>query len=136
MMQSQSEQNNHEIYYELSYYITDFFIAIASLAFIYSFSRVRQKNYGVYMILILAISNLLFPLMSACLLILPTSQDKIVFALAALSAGVFGFGLLWSTNIAIFVFWIFNYKKPFNPRLFLIHSFICCLAVSLFDSAL
>lgn len=136
MQSDHNTTNNKEIYYELSYYITDFFIAIASIVFIFSFSRIRQKNYGVYMILILAISDLLFPIMSACLVILPNTQDQIVYALASLTAGVYEFGLLWSTNIAIFVYVIYLYKKPFNPRLFLIHSFLCCLAVSLFDSAL
>jgi len=132
----QSDQNNREIYYELAYYIIDFCIAVASLAFIYSFSRIRQKNYGVYMVLILAISDLLFPIMSAFLVLLPNDQDEVVSAFASLTTGVYMFGLLWSTNIAIFVYVIYNYKKPFNPRLFLIHSFLCCLVVSFFDSAL
>jgi len=120
---------DHEIAFLITYYIIDFLILISSLVFIISFLKMRDTNHGVYMILILSISDILFPLLNLYLKLFDAKGAINIVAPA--SAGIYQFGLLWSTSIAIFVFVIFKYKNPFNPRLFFIHSFLSCIVVSM-----
>ena len=119
---------DHELAFQLSYYIINALILIFSLFFIISFLKLRETNHGVYMILILSISDILFPLLNLYLKLF--DGKGAINVVAPASAGIYQFGLLWSTSIAVFVFVIFKYKKPFNPKLFLVHSFLACAAVS------
>jgi len=116
-------------------WITNIIIVIASAVFLSKFSRIQTKNYGLYMILILNIADLFFPLLSI-LTELFGHTPGIANFLALCGPTMYKFSLLWSTAIAYFLFLVVRNQKIFDPKKFIYVSFLWCFSISVLYSLL
>lgn len=116
--------------FEILSCVLDVLIIIASGLFLYSFIKLSDKNYGLYMILILNISDLIYPVMNLLVTICVKSQFS-ANIFAAFSEFLFGFGLYWSTFIAILIYTVLNWRAIVNPKLYMITAFSVSVGVIL-----
>lgn len=106
-------------------------IAVASLIFFYRLIRLRERTTGHYMIFVLTLSDLAFPMMN--MLTTTILQGKVTDSvLYIIAVWVYRFSLYWSTAIAILTYLILAESKIINSRGFFIKSIIGCFVTSLF----
>jgi len=111
----------------------DVAVIITFSAFLLSFLKTCEKNYGLLMILILTLSDLGYPIMN----ILTTIWHKYnldINVLGPFALSVNGFNLYWTAALAVYTHLLFdsikNYKA-FHYKRFICSAFLICLAFSL-----
>jgi len=103
-------------------------VTVSSFIFLRSFSKLREKTNSLYMILILIVANLLFPLTT--MIIEPfTETDYKVFL--PLGVGFYRFSLCWSAALALFSYLILVKGKTLDIEYFMRRALITCLLFSL-----
>ncbi len=105
---------------------TNGIITLASIVFFLNFTRTQNKTYASYMVLILNMSDMTFPLMSILTELFKSSTSFNEFN-CAFGPATYRFSLYWSTAIAYFVFLVVKKKILFNPRRFILYALILCL---------
>jgi len=108
----------------------NFVILIASLMFLYRFGKIEQKNYGLYMILVLNITDLGFVAVNFLSQLFQNDPEVSSF-FAALGPPMFRFSLYWSASMAYFIYLVIYDQKLFSPKTFFFKSLIWCLLLSL-----
>jgi len=103
---------------------------IASVVFLYRFFKIPTKNYGLYMILVLNITDLAFLFVNFLSQIFMAEQAVSNF-FGALGPPIFRFSLYWSAWIAYFIYLVMNSEKLFSPKGFFFKALIWCLILSL-----
>src|SRR4051812_2069240 len=98
----------------------------AATVFFFSFARLPEKDPGLHMILILGISNFMYPFLDIVIMGFLEGQTAINIV-GAIEVICFHFSLYWTVAIAIFVFLIFKNGKAPNPRSFNIYGLFICL---------
>lgn len=116
--------------FEILSCVLDVLIIIASGLFLYSYIRLPEKNYGLYMILVLNISDLIYPVMNLLVTICVKSQLS-ANLFAGFSQFLFGFGLYWSMFIAVLIYTVLNWRAIVNPKLFMVTAFLVSVGVIL-----
>jgi len=116
--------------YTMEAWISNIIIIAASFIFLSKFTALKQKNYGLYMILILAIADLTFPLTNIIQLFVhnPTIEN----ILNSLGLTIYQFSLYWSMVIAFFVYLVVKGESLFNPKIFISRALVLCTLFSLF----
>jgi len=102
---------------------------IPALIFFVSFKRQRNKNSGMYMIFVLSIGDLTFPIISMLAMISIFGME-VSKSLPIFSVGLYHFSLYWSTAMAIFCFKILSQKEFISDRRFIILSLVWCSVLS------
>lgn len=110
--------------------VINVFIILTSLIIFYKFFKTREKTYGLYMLLILAISDFLFPITDILTIIPITDQQSATF-LKPLASSLFEFSLCWSAAISLFTYKILNYRDPFDHKQYTIRAFFACVAYTI-----
>jgi len=124
------ESNPTEIYFTYVGNTIDIIITIAFVCFIWSYFKVKEKTYGLYMILILNICDFIFPIIN--LLAVPIVRDEASACIfTGFSSGIYHFSLYWTTSIAVFLLLVVKYKRTFNPKKFMTLAALISLIVSL-----
>jgi len=108
---------------------TDAITITASIIFLWSFSKIREKTHSQYLILILCLVDLLFPIAHMARLILP-STDTLDNYFFYISVGIYRFSLYWSTAIAISSYIIIIGRTSYDTKKFTISAFIICLILT------
>jgi len=108
---------------------TDIVTTTASLIFLWSFFKVHEKTHSQYMILILCLIDLLFPLVHMARLIF-SKPDSNTDAFFYTSVCIYRFSLYWSAAIAICSYIIIIGRKTFSTKKFTIISFFICLVLT------
>ncbi len=119
--------------YKTEAWISNVIIVLASIVFLLKFSKIKSKNYGLYMILILNLADLSFPLVSI-LTHFTANTPGVANFLAACGDLMYRFSLLWSTAIAYFLFLVVRNQKVFDPKKFLTRSFVITFSVTIIYS--
>ena len=120
---------NQSNIYKTEAWVSNIIIVLASIVFLLKFSKIKTKNYGLYMILILNLADLSFPLVSI-LTHFFVNKPGVANFLAACGDLMYRFSLLWSTAIAYFLFLVVRNQKIFDPKKFLSRSFFFCFSVT------
>jgi len=115
--------------FETIAWTTNAIITLASLVFFLNFARAQNKTYASYMVLILNISDMTFPVMSILMALFNNSTSLNEFN-SAFGPSTYRFSLYWSTAIAYFVFLVVKKKILFNPKRFIIYALVLCLILS------
>jgi len=103
---------------------------IAAFAiFLYGFLRIRDRNYGVMIIIILNISYLLWSILNVLAARLASKEwnPKFIFGLYY---GISNFSLCWSAAFAIFTYFVLKSRRLFIFKRFMTFSFLICLVLS------
>jgi len=108
----------------------NFVILIASMLFLYRFWRIEQKNYGLYMILVLNITDLAFVAVNFLSQIFMDDAAVSNF-FGALGPPIFRFSLYWSASMAYFIYLVIYDQKLFSPKAFFLKSLFWCIILSL-----
>jgi len=108
----------------------DLIILIASMTFFYKFAKTRNKLPGLYMIFILCILDLSYPILNsfATLLVLDEASAT---QFGALRTGLNRASLYWSTMIALHCYLILVKRKTLNSFRFMILGGFCSILASL-----
>jgi len=120
--------------YEIEAWVSNIIIIIASFIFLSKFIALKGKNYGLYMILILNVSDLTFPLTNIIQLFVDNPTVETI--LSSMGPAIYRFSLYWSTAIALFVYLVVQGERLFNPKIFVIWAMVVCTLFSLFYSLL
>jgi len=121
--------SHHDQILETIAWITNGIITLASIVFFLNFTRAQNKTYASYMVLILNMSDMTFPLMSILTELFKSSISFNEFN-CAFGPSTYRFSLYWSTAIAYFVFLVVKKKILFNPRRFILYALIICLLLA------
>ncbi len=106
---------------------------ITFLVFLWSFLRIPDKNVGFYMILILTVSDLCFPIVKI-LTILFVGPTIPVSILGPITIGIEAFKLYWTAAFSLFTFLVYRsflQMKAFNFMAFLFIALFCCVLSTL-----
>jgi len=119
------------IYFKIQAWATNILIIIFSAIVLLKFTKLREKTGGLYMILVLTIADLSFPVMNALTIEFVNSNDSALL-FAAISSFQNRFSLYWSAAIAIYTYQILV-SRDFDEKVFIKKSFIItCAIVSIF----
>lgn len=110
-------------------WVTDLITAVCALKFLYSFRNLKERTPGLYMVLILSISDLAYPITNMFRLTFQNGLNGDFFY--PLAVYIYRFSLYWSTIIAVFTYFVIAKKKTFDPDRFIIRGAILCLCASL-----
>ena len=120
-----------ETLFQITFWLINALITITSFLFVFSFCRLKEKSIGLYMILILTLSDFSFPLMNMITVMIEINKewDHILYIVAVV---LFCFSLYWSTVIAVFSYKILAVKKIFDSSGFLRKSLLYCAILCMF----
>ena len=113
-------------------WIINTLIVGSTLIFLFHFIRLRTKSTGMYMILVLTLSDLSFPLMNMITNFVVGTGEINENALYITAVGMYRFSLYWSTAIAVFSYLILAENMIFTGKKFLLYSLLICGILSLF----
>ena len=117
----------HETYFRIQAWATNLLIIFFASIVLLRFTKLRDKTAGLYMILILTISDLLFPLMNILTIQFVNSfQSAVIFG--SISSFINRFSLYWSAAIAIYTYQILT-SRNFDENKFIKKSLIVCCSV-------
>ena len=118
-----------ELFFEISAWANDIIVILISTLFCISYYKVKRKNYSLYMIFILNISNLILPFANILAMSLKWGNGE-GNVMIAITVGTYQFGLFWSTTLSIFIYLALKYQRPFNPMQFIVIAFVICALLS------
>ncbi len=108
---------------------TDLITATCAIKFLWSWRNLRERTPGLYMVLILSIFDLLYPITNMFRLTFQSSNSgKIFYPIAVY---IYRFSLYWSTVISIFTYYVIAKKKTFDPDNFIKRGVLICLGAAL-----
>ena len=115
----------------LTFWLTNIFITIASFLFIRSFCQVREKSTGLYMILILTLSDFAFLVLNIVTILLEKNEqwDNILYYTTGI---IFCFSLYWAAAIAVFSYKILTATRSFNSGGFLKKALLAVGALTMY----
>lgn len=102
-------------YFQLSSWLINASTFIVSSALLYSFSKLKRKAFGLYLIFILNVIAVIFSFVSMLGYFVQKDQATAVI-FGSLQVALYNFALYWSTSIAIFVYIIMKYKRGFDSN--------------------
>ena len=109
-------------------WIADFLIIVCTIKFIMTFRKLDEKTYGQYMIFILCIANLVYPLTNIAKFIVTEygfSDDNFY----PITVSSFRFSLFWSAAIASYSYLVLVKKHIVDtPKYMRQAFFLCCCA--------
>ena len=117
-----SNENSDENVSALLVLTINFFTITIFLAFLLKFTRIKEKTYTHYFLLILSLSDLLYPIVNTITVYSVAYNDRILNArlFGPLVLAIYAFNMHWSAAFAIYtyqlyrsiqLFKIFNYNK-------------------------
>lgn len=112
------------------YLIVNSLIICAFFAFLYGFWKLKEKNHGLYSILILNISDfstLVFSVLTPFFKNDKTNSNL----LEGLISATYRFSLFWTTAFALYSYLTLKYVRYFNSLKYLKLAFPLCLIISL-----
>ncbi len=116
---------------EISDLIIGSITMIAAITFFCSFMKLKERTHGQYMILVLCVVDLIYPIMNILTTIFVRSEDSAA-VFGCLGIYIFRFSLYFSTAISIFAYFILQQKQSFDPYRFRRYSVIICVILALF----
>ena len=122
------------LYFEISDWVSDGMVLLGSIAFFYTFARIKQKNYSLYIILALNISNFILALVNPFVRFIVKNYADAVIVTCTTSA-LYQFGLYCSTALSIFIYKAIQSRVDFNPLKFLGISLTICGLISCLEIA-
>ena len=114
----------------------NFLIIVSTAIFFVHFIRLRAKSIGMYMILVLTLSDLSFPLMNMITNFIVGTGEIYEKSLYITAVAMYRFSLYWSTALAIFSYLILGQMLTFNGKKFLLYSLLICAICAFFCPAL
>ena len=103
---------------------------IVSFIFLICFYRIKGKTAGLYLVLVLSLSDLTYPLLNALTMFFVNGQTAAV-VFSAVGVSIYHFSLFWSTVMAIFCYFVLDYRRSVNIKAFVTSSVLCCSAVAI-----
>jgi len=110
-------------------YLLDFLVTLAFSVFFCILLRQKEKNYGLFMIIILNMSYFLNGLYEITRPFFESNRE-VVLVLDLVSRGNYDFGMFWAAAFACFTHLVLNSRTYFNFRLFVTISLVLCLAAA------
>lgn len=125
------ESNTDLLFFKLTAWTTDVITIIIVLLFLYKFNKLPVKTYSTYMVLILNISDCIFPVVDIITQYLP-QDDEVAMPLGALKTFCSHFSLAFSAAIAVYFYLVLHSNRILNPKRFTIYALVCCFLFSSF----
>ena len=107
-------------------WITNCVAVITFIGLLFTFLRVKDKSYGLYIIIILNVSYMLYSLLDICRSLLVDKVNEVHIS-DFVSRWIYDFGLFWSAAFSIFTYTLL--KDPmqfFDYKKFMIRALLCC----------
>ena len=122
--------SSNSIFYTISYALSYLLIFILAI-FLCIFLRIKERSYDLFMMIILNISCLLWPILRRITPFFVHSQFSAQFMISLASA-TYTFSLFWAASFAMFTYSVLNSTtKIFNCKRFIKGSFLVSLGVAL-----
>jgi len=105
---------------------------IGFCVFLFSFLRLRDKNYGLIMILILSFSDISYPFMDI-LTALWVKNKLSITVLGPIAFSIMGFNYYWIAAFALYTYSLLNSikkSKAFHHKRFICIALVICLMLS------
>jgi len=112
---------------EISHWIVISLSLIGTFVFFRSYRKRREKSTSMYMIFVLSIADLLFPIMNIIVLLFLRDEKSAIVALI-LEIFLYRISLSWSTCLAISTFLILCKELVFNAKKFMFRGFFASFA--------
>jgi len=100
------------------------------VVFLLRFLRIKEKTYGLLMMIILNVCYLLWPILQSIAKYVVHSEFLARFMLS-LDLAIFSFALFWSASFAIFTYSVLSSKKIFDFKRFMKLAFLISFLFSL-----
>jgi len=114
---------------ETSHWIISTITIVASIIFLRSFQKSRKKTSSLYMILILSIADLCFPIVNVAVLLFMRSQSTATLFFV-LESFLYRFSLYWSTAFSILTFLILSKGVSFSTSTFMKSAFVLAFGLA------
>jgi len=102
---------------------------IVAFVFLINFSRIKEKTASLYLVLVLSLSDLTYPLLNTLTMQFVNGQTAAVI-FSAIGVSIYHFSLFWSTIMAIFCYCVLDYRRSVNIRAFVTSSVLACLTLA------
>jgi len=112
---------------EISHWIVISLSLIATIVFLRSYRKRRDKSTSMYMIFVLSLADILFPILNITVLLFLRDEQSAVTALI-FEVFLYRFSLNWSTCLAISTFLILCKELVFNAKKFMFYGLFISLA--------
>jgi len=110
--------------------ILNYILIFIFVVFLFTFLRIKEKNYGLLMMIILNVCYLIYPLLQTITPYVIYSEFLARFMLS-LSSAIYIFALFWSASFAIFTYSVLRSTKIFNFKRFMKLAFLVSFLFSL-----
>ena len=110
--------------------VTNCIAIIAFIGFLITLFCVKDKSYGLYIIMILNVSYMLYSLLDIYRAILINSENEVHIS-DFISRWIYDFGLFWAASFSIFTYTLM--KDPmqfFDYKKFMIKAFLGCMMMA------
>jgi len=108
---------------EISHWVISTVTIIASMIFLKSFQKTKKKTPSLYMIMILSIADLFFPITNVAVLLFMRSEETATLFFV-IESFLYRFSLYWSTALAILTYLILSKGISFKAGTFMKRAFI------------
>ena len=101
----------------------------SSVAFFWSFYKIKPKTQGLYMIMVLDAYDIIFPLIAFTTI--PQSSETVKLIIVAIAVGLYQLIMNWTAAIAIFTYLTLSKKKLLRLKVSMSLAFVCCFIFAL-----
>ena len=115
------------LFFSLSF---DFLTIGAIFLFLFKFFRIKEKTPGLYMMLVLCILDLNYPIFNFFVTVIVSDKQQQPFY-GYTRTGLNRLCLWWSAAMAVYCYMILTLKKSVNPKRFMVFGGLGCILASL-----